>query len=228
MTNAILRREDLINNPTARVPICLCLDTSRSMEGDAIRELNDGVRLFYNSIKEDDVAQYSAEISIVTFGGSQAECKADFASLQIQPYPPVLSAFGMTPMGEAVNMALDLLERRKNEYKDAGIDYYQPWLVLMTDGNPNGRKSELDRAMRRSTEMVNNRKLTVFPIGIGRAADMNALAGFSPKWQPLRLQGLKFREFFQWLSQSVSTTSQSMPGEKIEIDKDGIRGWREL
>lgn len=228
MDNNLLRREDLVNNPTARVPVCLCLDISGSMDGDPIDELNKGVRLFYDAINEDEVAAYSAEISIVTFGGTKAECLADFASLQLQPQPPVLSAYGMTPMGEAVNLGLDLLEKRKDEYKDAGVDYFQPWLVLMTDGQPNGDNREFSRAVNRTAELVNAKKLTVFPIGIGREADMNALAKFSPKRPPLRLQGLKFKEFFQWLSKSVSKTSQSIPGESIKLDVEGIQGWGEL
>ena len=31
MSNDLLRIQDLVNNPTPRVPICLCLDTSGSM-----------------------------------------------------------------------------------------------------------------------------------------------------------------------------------------------------
>lgn len=228
MSNEILRREDLVNNPTARVPVCLCLDISGSMSGEPIDELNEGVRLFYDAIKDDDVAAYSAEISIVTFGGTTAECMADFASLQIQPNPPILSASGMTPMGEAVNMGLDLLDCRKGEYKDAGVDYFQPWLVLMTDGIPNGKPEELARAIKRTVKLVDEKKLTVFPIGIGKEADMNILSQFSPRRPPLRLQGLKFREFFQWLSKSVSKTSQSIPGESIKLDLEGIQGWGEL
>ena len=225
--NLLLRLEDLVNNPTARVPVCLCLDTSGSMEGQPIEELNEGVHLFYEAIKEDETALYSAEISIVTFGGN-AECIIDFSSLEIQPEAPKLSAYGMTPMGEAVNMALDLLEKRKEEYKDKGVDYYQPWLVLMTDGEPNGDAEELSKAINRTANLVNQKKLTVFPIGIGKGADMEVLAKFSPKRSPLKLQGLKFKEFFAWLSKSVSKTSQSTPGETIKLDIEGIKGWGDL
>lgn len=226
--NMLIRIEDLVNNPTARVPVCLCLDTSLSMEGTPIDELNKGVGLFYEAIKEDETALYSAEISIVTFGGDEARCIADFTSLELQPYAPILDASGYTPMGEAVNMALDLLETRKNEYKERGVDYYQPWLILMTDGYPNGDSQELSRSINRTVELVNQRKLTVFPIGIGSEADMDTLAKFSPKRRPLRLQGLKFREFFSWLSKSVSKTSQSTPGEVVKLDIDGIKDWGEL
>ena len=211
MSYELLPAEDLVNNPTARVPVCLCLDVSGSMDGEPIRELNEGVRMFYDAIHEDEVALYAAEVCIVTFGGNRAECITDFSGLERQPEPPILSADGMTPMGEAVNLGLDLLEKRKKEYKSKGVDYYQPWLVLMTDGAPNGDANELSRAIGRTVEMVTNKKLSVFPIGIGVNADMNILARFSPKRSPLKLQGLKFREFFEWLSQSVSSTSQSIP-----------------
>lgn len=226
--NMLVRLEDLVNNPTPRVPICLCLDTSGSMDGMPINELNEGVRLFYETIHEDEIAQYSAEVSIVTFGGQAAQCIANFASLEIQTNAPTLSADGLTPMGEGVNLALDLLEQRKQEYKDKGVDYYQPWLVIMTDGEPNGDATELDRAINRTVDFVNQKKLTVFPIGIGSDADMEVLAKFSPKRPPLKLQGLKFREFFAWLSKSVSKTSQSIPGESVKLDVEGIKGWGNL
>lgn len=229
MSNDLLRLEDLVNNPTARVPVCLCLDTSGSMQGDPIRELNGGVRLFYDAIRDDETALYAAEICIVTFGNNGVECMADFAGLERQPTAPEMQASGLTPIGEAVNLGLDLLEKRKNEYKGKGIDYYQPWLVLMTDGRPEGSEpEELQRAMQRAADMANRRKLSIFPIGIGMNADMNVLAQFSPKRAPLKLQGLNFRAFFEWLSQSVVRTSQSTPGEKIQLDMDGIKSWVEL
>ena len=56
MNNDLLRMEDLVNNPTARVPVCLCLDVSGSMNGEPIHELNEGVRMFYNAIQEDETA----------------------------------------------------------------------------------------------------------------------------------------------------------------------------
>ena len=57
---------------------------------------------------------------------------------------------------------------------------------------------------------------------------MDVLAKFSPKRTPLKLKGLNFREFFAWLSKSVSKTSQSMPGEDVKLDFEGIKGWGEL
>ena len=146
--NMLLRVQDLVENPTPRVPICLCLDTSGSMgavEGDCvptgetvfmdgrewnlvtggtsrIDELKKGVQLFYNAIRNDEMAVYSAEICIVSFD-SKARCIVDFANIERQENIPDLIAQGDTAMGEGVNLALDLLERRKQEYKDKGVLY---------------------------------------------------------------------------------------------------------
>ena len=252
MNYDIVRIEDLVNNPTTRVPICFCLDVSGSMNriigGDykstgrreiidgkewnvveggvsAIHELTEGVRTFFNTIREDEIASSAAEVCIVTFGGNGTKLVLDFASLERDFNIEDLNADGETPMGEAVNLALDCLERRKREYQSNGVDYFQPWLVLMTDGEPNGSLNELQRAIERTQNLVDNKKLTVFPIGIGPEADMNVLAKFSPKRHPLRLKGANFKELFQWLSQSVSRTSQSIPGEKVKLD---IPTWGEL
>lgn len=250
MSYNILNNSDLVDNPTPRVPICLCLDTSGSMdavEGDCVNtgrtvfrdgrewnvvtggttrlnELQDGIKAFYDSIREDEIAMYSAEICIVTFD-DKATRVVDFGTVENQSKIPNLKTGNNTYMGEGVNMALDLLEERKERYKDAGVDYFQPWLVIMSDGVPNGNSAEMTRAANRISQLVGENKLTVFPIGIGNEADFPSLNSLSPKRSPLKLQGLKFREFFAWLSQSVSKTSQSMPGEKIALDSDGVKEW---
>ena len=51
MNNLIISDEELADNPTARVPICILLDVSRSMDGEPIKELNKGVKMFINEIQ---------------------------------------------------------------------------------------------------------------------------------------------------------------------------------
>ena len=225
-----IRDDELIVNPTARVPVSLCLDTSGSMLGDKIRELVDGVNLFYDAIDEDDDAHDAAEVSIVEFN-SAARLIQDFASIERLKRIESINASGGTALGEGVNLALDTLEQRKAVYSQAGVLYYQPWLVLMTDGQPNGSGAELERAATRVGAMIAAKKLTVFPIGIGPDADMGVLARFSPAHRPpLRLRGLSFKEFFEWLSKSVSRVSRSTPGDPVKEDLniEDLPGWADL
>lgn len=219
----VLRQEDLVENPTARVPICLVLDVSGSMGGAPIQELQDGVKMFFDAIRQDDVAQYAAEICIVTFG-DVAQKVLDFMSIDRQSVPNLVAS-GLTPMGQATSLALDLLDARKEDYKRAGVDYYQPWMVVMTDGEPT---DDISAAAARIKSLVTSKKLTVFPIGIGDSANLKKLGELSPTRPPLRLKGLNFREFFQWLSRSVSRVSQSTPGETVALDVAGIDAWGQV
>ena len=45
---------------------------------------------------------------------------------------------------------------------------------------------------------------------------------------PLRLRGLCFQEFFQWLSASVIRVSVSRPGENVPPDWEGMKKWRQI
>lgn len=219
-TSIPVSEDDLIKNPTPRVPIVLCLDTSYSMTGDPIDELQEGVKTFFHSLRDDEIAKHSAEVSVVTFGGTVEEL-IEFKPLSEEPTPS-LQAAGHTPMGEAVAVALDSLEARKKQYQNTGVDYYQPWLVLMTDGAPT---DHIEETVHRVERLVERRILSVFAIGIGSNADMNVLARLSPNRRPLRLDGLKFREFFEWLSKSVQRVSASHPGQNVELDTDTIKQW---
>ena len=76
----IVRTEDLLLNPTNRVPIVLCLDASGSMSGTPMQELNEGVRLFFEALQADPIAKASAEVAIVAFS-DQAQAVIDFQGL---------------------------------------------------------------------------------------------------------------------------------------------------
>lgn len=136
---------------------------------------------------------------------------------------PEMEAEGMTCMGEGLSLALDLLEKRKAKYKATGVDYYQPILVVMSDGLPNGNRRVWDEAVERIRALCASRKLSVAAVGIGNDADMEMLARVSPRQRPVRLNGLRFREFFAWLSRSVTNVTASLPGDEPGMDLDALQ-----
>lgn len=212
---------DLVSNPTPRVPVALCLDVSGSMEGVPIQELNAGVQKYLEEMRGDDLTLSSVETAVVAFA-DDAQCAADFTTPDRMDLPE-LQAGGLTDMGAGLTMALDLLEKRKSQYKTAGVDYYQPILVVMSDGFPNGDPALLKQAEERILQQTGERRLTVVAAGIGPNADMETLAHLSPRQKPLYLGGLQFREFFAWLSRSMNRVSVSLPGDEPELDLDGLR-----
>lgn len=204
-----LRLEELMENPSPRLPICLVLDTSGSMAGAKIAELNAAIAYFYNEIRQDEMASITAEIATISFGMSVQKIR-DFSGIERQQVP-ILSAGGMTPMGEAVTLALDTLEQAKRVYKQMGTEYFQPWLVLMTDGEPT---DSISLAVQQCRELIQRKKLTVFPIAIGKDANLSILSQFSQTVSALRMEATDLKKFFRFLAMSTSSVSMSNAGDQ--------------
>jgi uncharacterized protein YegL len=194
------------DNPDPRIACTLLLDTSYSMSGRPIEQLNSGFAMFCDEIKNDDLAAKRAEIAVITFGG-MARIEIPFTEgRDLQPKTLVPS--GNTPLGAALDLALGQLESRKNEYKAAGLEYYRPWLFVLTDGEPTDGPVFEPAAQRvRAAEAA--RGVSVFGIGVGDAANLKILGQLSGQRSPLLLKGLSFKEFFGWLSASLATASSS-------------------
>jgi len=204
---------NLVDVPFTRVPVCLALDTSGSMAGEKIKELNKGIKVFYDAVMSCEEAKFAVDLNIVSFGKDGVKTLLEFDMITNQTLPQ-LTADNLTPLGEGIKTSLLNLDRRKNEYKQNGNDYYQPWLIIMTDGWPT---DDYENVAFDTRQRVLNGKLSVFPIAIGEA-DTNVIEEFSPKRKCLRLKGLNFVEFFEWLSKSVISLSQSSTDEDVNLD----------
>jgi uncharacterized protein YegL len=194
------------SNPDPRIACALLLDTSSSMSGSPISQLNLGFERFCQEIKDDDLACKRAEISVITFDSS-ARVVIPFTEARYLR-PRHLNANGTTAMGAAIDLALDELAAQKKAYRNAGLEYYRPWLFVLTDGAPTDTQAFASAAARlRDAESA--KEVSVFAIGIGDGASMAKLAEISPLRIPTKLDGVKFPEFFHWLSASLSAASQS-------------------
>lgn len=203
---------DIAENPEQRCPCILLLDVSGSMSGAPIDQLNAGLEAFRNSIQKNELASMRVEVAIITFG-KVMEVKQDFITVD-QFIPPVLSARGGTPMGMAINMALDKLEERKQIYKKAGISYFRPWVFLITDGEPT---DEWHPAATRIQAMEEQKGVTFFVVGVDKA-NLSTLAQIAPKNRPpAKLNGLDFASMFIWLSSSLGKVSDSKIGAQVAL-----------
>lgn len=119
-------------------------------------------------------------------------------------------------MGAAINTALDMIQVRKERYKEAGIPYYRPWVMMITDGDPQGELFLfVNDAAQRVKREVGNDRMVFFTVAV-QGADITQLMrmGFHT---PLRLDGLKFNELFVWLSRSMQAVTSEKGGGKFSF-----------
>lgn len=213
-------------NSDPRCPVVLILDCSSSMmeqrQGeDAVpmNALDSGLDVLISELHKDPLAKRRVELSFVTFG-SFVNPATEFSTVD-DIVLPALSPMGTTAMGDAVIEALRALEERKATYKQNGISYYRPWIMLITDGLPT---DSIELASQKIREAEEKKKLSFFAVGI-EGADMQALEKLSVR-QPLKLSGMKFDELFVWLSASQASVSASQPGDAVGLPSPA--GWAEV
>ena len=200
---------EFVDNPEPRCPCVLLLDTSTSMRGQPIDELNAGLQAFRQELMEDELAAKRVEVAVVSFGPVTVE--TDFQTPDVFT-PPTLEANGETPMGSAIEQALSMVQERKETYKQNGINYYRPWVFLITDGAPTDPWGNAAQAVQAGEQ---DGSIAFFPVGV-QDANMDVLAKLS-KRTPLKLQGLQFQDLFAWLSKSLQRVSQSQLGTEVSL-----------
>lgn len=205
---------------------CLCvlvLDTSGSMSGKPIAELNQGLIDFYEEIEGDETTSQRLEIALISFN-TTSELVQEPALVENVAIPE-LKATGCTAMVSALKDAIQLVEDRKSWYKSTGQKYYRPWIILMTDGEPTDDKNDVYNLGQRIKVDTNdiNKKYVFLPIGV-EGANMTVLKELQGTIPPMKLKGTRFSAFFKWLSASMGSVVKAEAGEKVDLSA-GSDSW---
>jgi len=186
------------------IPVILLLDTSGSMMGGKIGELNQAVNDMIASFKAMKQMETEVDVAIITFGG-EVKMQLPLTEVSQIAVDTPLTACGNTPMGAALSMAKAMIE-------DKGIipsNGLRPMVVLASDGQPNDEwQGPLDA-------FVNDgrtRKCNRMAMAIGDDADESILSMFLSAENKLfrAKEAGEIYKFFQQVTMSVTTQSQSV------------------
>ena len=187
------------------------------MYGTKIEQVNKVLAELKKDIINDDLARKRVEIAVITFG-RKVKVMNEFLSIEeFIPNPFEVNR----SMAEAISLAIDLIEQRKKEYKSNGVDYYRPWIFLVTDGKLDDITlgcSQWDEIIERVHDGEINKKFSFFAMGI-EPANMDILKKISPLNRPaIMLKEIELKDMFVWLSSSLQAVSRSRIGEQIILE----------
>jgi uncharacterized protein YegL len=202
---------------TQRVLIALVLDTSESMSGTKIELLNRELAEMAEDLSHHVDLSGKAMVALITFGDGGVR-----AWRGSQPVPPgtspfvlaknlrmpTLNAGGVTPMVDAVELAISCVTREKADLKRRHLSYYRPLIWLISDGLPTDAHGHLSDDWKslpaRIARDEDEKHYVFFTVSAGDIdpqgdAVLDELAPDSH----LRLEGLEFAAAMQLVSASA-------------------------
>lgn len=212
-----------LNNYVAReprpLPIFILADTSGSMRGEKINELNLALREMLTALNEADDIRGKFQLAVIGFGGdvSLIQPLEDISGITLEE----MIASGNTPMGQAFDTVSDMIEDRDVVSSRA----YTPTIVLISDGLPtddtsNGNYFDWEPLKRLHTAERTS-KCQRLALGIGEDADIDMLRAFidNPEVPVIKTQDASgITKFFRWVTMSTVARMQSVnPDDKSVI-----------
>jgi len=216
------------------LPIFVLADTSGSMNGEKINELNLALREMLNALNNADDIRGKFQLSVISFGGNVKVIQplADISEITLTE----LTASGNTPMGQTFEVVKEMIEDREVVSSRA----YTPTIVLISDGLPTDcteemyrRKNYFDWEPLKSLHSgERSSKCQRLALGIGEDADADMLKAFIDNQE---IPVIKTRDvsgitkFFRWVTMStVARMSSVNPNETavvaplFDIDEEDI------
>lgn len=198
---------------TRRLLTYIAIDTSGSMRGEPIEAVNTGLQALLSSLRQNPYALESVHLSITTFDNRVQKILPLTPLEQVQLPTVSTPESGATFMGAALEQIAEDVKNERIENSTTQKGDWRPILILLTDGKPSDMLA------------FNNAAPQIKALNFGRIVACAA----GPKADPSHLKTLtndvvsldtmdaaSFSQFFQWVTQTLSNTSQSVGSPNSE------------
>ncbi len=230
--------EDLIYNTASRIPICFCVDTT--LEKNVLIEIEKSMMSMHSYMKDRDAVREGTEVAVVSFDNLSKvvfdyKCYDQFDGIELNNNH-LGSDFGDVASG--IINSIDLLSTRKKLYNAHGVEYYKPWLVIITDGKPIPkicRKKTL-AARKKLLALEKAKKVTIINIYLNDDSISSNLTDITNKmkektgklskaFEPQIIRQNKIDNFFKWFAKAIELTAVS---DEIKLDFTGLTDWEDI
>lgn len=189
-----------------RLPVFLLLDTSGSMRGEPLESVKVGLATMLAALRSDPFALESAHICIITYD-REARCLTPLTPVESFKLPEITAPLsGPTHTGKALELLCEVMDKEIISSTPDRKGDWKPLLFIMTDGKP----SDIALYQKMAEEIKKRNFAAVIPCAAGMKAKTEPLHLLADKVYSLQtMDQTEFIKFFQWLSASICTSTQS-------------------
>jgi uncharacterized protein YegL len=188
-----------------RLPVYFLIDTSESMVGDPISNVEEGMANIIKALKSDPYALETVWISVLIFAG-QAKTLVPLQEI-VSFYPPKFPIGGGTSLSKGLGHLMYELSNNivKTTYEQKGD--WKPIIFLFTDGVPTDDSSAAIREWKANWKKMSNLVI----VSLGADTDMTLLGELSDEVLIFNNTTIShYKELFKWISDSIKTSSVSV------------------
>lgn len=190
-----------------RLPVYLLLDCSESMVSEGIEGVNKGIRQLLVDLHSDPHALETVWISIITFAGEARQILPLSEMIGIRL--PRLKVQPGTSLGAGLRLLRERIAREVRVHSAQSKGDWKPLIFLLTDGEPTDEWRSEARKLKEPTPS-GSKQLNLIAIGCGEDANPLVLNEIGDSVLMMGEDELDFRAVFQWISHSLSTSSQQL------------------
>jgi len=188
-----------------RLPIYFLIDTSESMVGDPISNVEEGMANIIKALKSDPYALETVWISVLIFAG-QAKTLVPLQEI-VSFYPPKFPIGGGTSLSRGLGHLMYELRTNivKTTFEQKGD--WKPIVFLFTDGVPTDDSSAAIAEWKANWKKMSNLVI----VSLGDDTDVQLLSELSDEVLVFNnTTPAHYKELFRWISDSIKTSSVSV------------------
>ncbi len=197
-----------------RLPVFFLIDVSESMVGEPIRNVHNGIQMIMGNLKSNPMALESVYVSVIVFAGKAKTLVPLKYILDFEL--PELPVGGGTALGNAMDFLMDEIKKQVQKTTTDMKGDWKPIVFLLTDGAPT---DQCTSAIKR-WKLEFKGKATLITIAMAETVDLDILREFTDNVLQFKGTNSKdYKDFFQWISASIETTSKNIiSGMEEEIN----------
>lgn len=209
-----------------RLPVYLVIDTSRSMMGEKIRAVQEGLQMLLTMLRSDPYALETVYLSVITFDteAEQIVPLTDLVSFQL----PQIKAGGWTALGAALSLLSDCIKEEVVTGSKEVKGDWKPIVFLFTDGGASD-KIQVGIEALKQVKIAN-----IVACAAGAKAKKAQLLKITPNVLSLSsVDPESIKAFFNWVSASIASVSKKVDLTKrdlnmIPLDNIGVDSFPQI